>query len=90
MSITVAVQLGNLLPADVVVECLIGRASTKHQLDVQESLFLEAGEMTPEGETLFRLDLKPGLAGLQYYKLRVYPYHSLLTHRYEMGYMVWL
>lgn len=90
MSVTVAVQLGNLLPTDVVVECLIGRASAKRELHVEETLFLQAGDMTVEGETLFRLDLKPSLAGLQYYKLRVYPYHSLLTHRYEMGYMVWL
>jgi starch phosphorylase len=28
--------------------------------------------------------------GLEHYKIRVFPYHPLLTHRFECGYMLWL
>jgi len=32
----------------------------------------------------------PELCGRQEYYLRMYPYHSLLTHSLEMGRMVWV
>jgi len=41
-------------------------------------------------ETLYRLDLQPPLSGLQYYKIRIYPSHPLLSHRFEMGCMLWI
>jgi len=43
-----------------------------------------------EGESIFRLDLHPRLPGLQYYKIRLYPFHPTLPHQFEMGYMLWL
>lgn len=51
---------------------------------------LEANGKNSNGETLFRLDLEPPLAGLQYYKLRMYPYNTLLSHPLEVGCMIWL
>lgn len=88
--VLVGVNLGELKAEDIVVECLIGRASVKGELEVEDILPLVPQDTLDKDEVLFRLDLTPNLAGLQYYKLRAYPYHQLLTHRYEVGYMVWL
>jgi len=45
---------------------------------------------TDQGETCFRLDLSPTPSGLQYYQIRMFPFHPALAHRYETGYMIWL
>ncbi len=90
INILVGVEPGELKASDIVVECLIGRASTRGELVVEDALQLIPEESNVSGEIIFRLDLMPNLAGLQYYKLRIYPYHAMLTHRFEMGYMVWL
>ena len=42
------------------------------------------------GEAIYRLDFKPSLSGLQSYQIRLYPYHELLSHRFEVGRMLWL
>lgn len=89
ISILMAVNLGSLKPEDVTVECQIGRASRKGELELVDTLFLTLDGRVDSGEALFRLDLTPSLPGLQYYKLRLYPHHPLMTHRYEMGYMLW-
>lgn len=88
--ILIGVTLGELAAQDIEVECLVGRASSQRELEVEEAFTLEPRENVQDGEVLFRLDLTPKLAGLQYYKLRAYPYHRLLTHRFELGYMIWL
>jgi starch phosphorylase len=52
-------------------------------------------ELTPEGsleggEHRYRIDLKPGLAGRLDYRIRVFPRHELLTHRFELGLAGWV
>jgi starch phosphorylase len=42
------------------------------------------------GSCTFRLELMPELCGRLLYRIRVYPFHELLTHPFEMGLMVWL
>jgi starch phosphorylase len=42
------------------------------------------------GEQRFTLNLAVGLCGRLDYRIRVYPYHPLLTHPLEMGMMLWL
>jgi starch phosphorylase len=32
----------------------------------------------------------PEIAGLQYYKLRMYPYNESLSHPFELGCMIWI
>ncbi len=88
--ILVGVDLGELQASDIIVECLVGRESSTGELQIDETLVLEPHNMIESDEMLFRLDLTPKLAGLQHYKLRAYPYHELLTHRFELGYMIWL
>jgi len=90
LAIRIAARLNGLDPEDVIVECLVGKESETGEFIVHDShklLPLEPGE---HGETIFAIDLSPTLSGLQYYKLRIFPYHRLLSHRFEMGRMVWL
>ncbi len=93
--IEVAVFLNELGPDDVVVECVLGKENELGEFIPTNSLDFTAAGRTLEGETLFRLDLcspERGipLPGLQSYKIRIYPYHPLLSHRFECGSMRWL
>jgi len=45
---------------------------------------------TREGEEQrYALDLAPELCGKLEYRIRAYPRHKALTHRFEMGLMRW-
>jgi starch phosphorylase len=57
---------------------------------VHSSHLFHSVEAGHADETLYRLDLQPPLSGLQYYKIRIYPSHPLLSHRFEMGCMLWI
>lgn len=89
LRIEVAVALDGLSPQDVTVECLVGTPGEDGKLNTHSSHPLIPAE-TRNGETLYRLDLLPPLPGLQEYRLRLYPSHPLLSHRFEMGRMLWL
>ncbi|OGI44957.1 MAG: alpha-glucan phosphorylase [Candidatus Muproteobacteria bacterium RBG_16_64_11] len=90
LPIQVAVQLGGLSAEDVIVECLVGQESESGEfIQLDSHLFAPAAALDT-GETLFRLDLQPRLPGLQYYRIRLFPFHQALCHRYETGYMLWL
>lgn len=81
----VAVQLNGLRAEDVIVECLMdAEGNIEHSRSCENHALLPVGT-NDKGETLFSLDLQPGLPGLQYYKIRLYPYHRLLAHRFETG-----
>lgn len=86
----VSVRLNGLQANDVAVECVIGSIADGEEFKVCEQHLLQAVETGADGETRFRLDLHPPLPGLQHYKIRIYPYHRLLSHRFEMGCMLWL
>jgi starch phosphorylase len=87
----VAVKLGDLNPADVVVEMLLGLSSKRNKLQsAQRYRFESTGTMTESGENIFALEVKPERCGKLEYRIRVYPYHELLTHPFELGMMHWL
>ncbi len=89
MELKVAVDLNGLTPEDVRVELLIGRAS-KHGQD-KDLTVLPFKAVSCSGKACdFALELTPELCGRLLYRIRVYPYHELLTHPYETGLMVWL
>jgi starch phosphorylase len=90
LKIAVAAKLGELDPKDVVLECLIGTETEQEGFTVKERVTLNPAGHNKEGEALFELDLSPPLSGLQYYKLRIYPNHRLLSHPFETGRMIWL
>lgn len=90
MCIQVSAKLNGLDADDVVVECLLGTETNEDRFIVQNQYNLTPDQQDPTGNTLFSLDLHPDLAGLQFYKIRMYPVHTLLAHRFETGCMVWL
>ncbi len=95
LPIEVKVYLNGLSAEDIVVECLIGKETTTGEfVPHREAAFKRVGE-SGNGETLFHFDLFSSDAtceagGLQHYKIRIYPYHELLSHPLECGLMLWL
>src|SRR5436190_14890315 len=87
--VEIAVKLNGLAPADLCVEPILTR-------EVRAGApLLHTHELTPAGagdsaEQRFRVDLKPGLAGMLDYRIRAYPRHELLTHQFEMGLSTWV
>ncbi len=90
LPIRVSAYLDGLDPDDVLVECLVGTESESGEFIKQDCLVFTPVEKNEAGEAVYQLDLKPRLSGLQYYKIRMFPFHAALSHRYESGYMVWL
>jgi starch phosphorylase len=89
---SVAVQLGGLEAKDVAVELLVG--DTMRELRVRrppESYTLHPeGGRDANGEQRYALDLAPELCGKLEYRIRAYPNHPALAHRFQMGLMKWL
>ena len=83
----VAASLEGLDPNDIVVELLLRSTASSAP---PESRFLAVDGKTDQGEHRYTLDLAPELSGKLEYRIRAYPYHSALTHRFEMGRMKWL
>jgi starch phosphorylase len=90
LRIRVAAQLNGLTAEDVHIECLVGTTADGDSFTVDNSYLFDPTEQTDSGETIFELDLAPDLAGLQFYKIRMFPWHDLLAHPFEMGFMLWL
>lgn len=89
MLLRVGVQLNGLAPADVKIECLLGRDTASGELDVQQTEELSyVGD--EDGQAVFSIELDTQLAGLQYYKLRMYPYNAAQSHPFELGAMLWV
>ena len=91
VQLEVAVKLNGLRPADVVVEMLIGHQSNPEKISQAMRYSFVAQKIdSATGEQIFALDLTPQLCGKLEYRIRIYPRHEMLTHRFEMGYMRWL
>ena len=90
MPIDVAIRLNGLTPRDVRVECVTETENADGEVIEQEiHRFYHEGE-DKDGETFFHLDLCSNVPGIQYYRIRVFPHHKLLGHRYEVGRMLWV
>ena len=87
----VGVNLNGLQADDVVVEMLL-HLSTKHEKlkGSHHYRFKASGAITDAGENIFTLEIRPELCGNLEYRVRVYPYHEMLTHPFELGMMRWL
>jgi len=88
LPLRVAAALNGLEADDVLVECLVGTESESGEFVVKDKHVFSPAGRNDAGETLFNLDLKPRLPGLQYYEIRIYPFHAALAHRFEAGYMI--
>jgi starch phosphorylase len=91
LRLEVAVNLNGLSPNDVVVQLLFGRPVDGDQPQKAQSYdFKDEGQIAGGTEHLYVLEFRPDLCGKIEYRVRIYPYHELLTHRFEMGMMKWL
>jgi len=90
LPVEIAVNLDRLQPDDIYAECIVGTESEINEFITDNIYKMEAVGKTSTGETKFRLDLQSPLPGLQHYKIRIYPYHNLLSRRFEAGLMRWL
>jgi glycogen phosphorylase len=103
LRLSVAVALNGLAPADVRVEFLARRVLpqadvtppplSSYGLAARDGLWravLTAAEESSSGETTFALDVEPPECGQFATEIRIYPFHELLTHPYELGLMKWL
>jgi len=89
LTIELAMNMNGLGVNDIIVECLISD-SEDDDSPVHDTLRFSADGNLDSGETLYRLELEPSLSGLQFYRIRSYPYHKNLNHRFETGKMIWL
>ena len=89
IGLRVQVELNGLHAADVRLECLLGSNDADGEFVVSQKAELS----TTGGDdhsTEFGIELVPEIAGLQYYKLRMYPYNEALSHPFELGCMIWI
>ncbi len=91
LTIHVLANLNGLKIEDVAVECVIGTEDRMKAFQPYAHHLLQPDGKTDEnGKTIFSIALKPDLPGLQFYKLRIYPYHELCAHKFENGFMKWI
>jgi starch phosphorylase len=87
----VSVALNGLSQDDIVVECLLGIEDDEGEFTINNRYYLEPEKhQTGPGEISFSMALQPEVCGLQVFKVRMYPFHPLLSHPFEMGCMIWL
>ena len=89
---TVGVSMEGLAPEDVVVELLLN-ASMREIAASREPAshaFTYSGKRGDGGEYIYTLDLAPELCGKLEYRIRAFPSHRALSHRFEMGLMRWV
>jgi starch phosphorylase len=89
IGLRVRAELNGLHADDVRLECLLGCNDASGEFVVAQKAELPAtgGD---DHYTEFGIDLVPEIAGLQYYKLRMYPYNESLSHPFELGCMIWI
>jgi len=88
----VGVKTDDLAPEDIGVELLLAPAVPELNTPEKRSarFFKYSGERGDGGEYRFTLDLAPELCGKLEYRIRAYPHHPALSHRFEMGLMKWV
>lgn len=86
----VKAHLATLSSQDVVVECIL----SEEQIDKVTSnclvFRLTAKGEKQDGDQYYTLKTTASIAGQQYMKIRMYPHHELLCHKFELGRMVWV
>ncbi len=90
LTLNVVVDLNRLAPEDVVVECVIYESDDATTEKIMHKTLVLKPEMGEGQGHLYRLVFTPDFAGRHYYRLRMYPHHPDLAHRFETGLMTWL
>ena len=87
--IRVGVSLNGLNSSDVHVECLLGQAYETKAVNYTSCHLLKP-VADEKDETVYEIRFTPAYTGLVGYQLRAYPYHKLLCHHLETGFMKWV
>ena len=87
----VAAALNGLSPGDITIELLMSSAAEQ----LNEETEPISHRFTPEGPAdggrhRYVLEVAPELSGKLQYRIRAYPHHGAMTHRFEMGLMKWI
>ena len=82
--------LNNLSSDDVIVECIMSDENKDEAFDNYQAYRFEPEEQEEDGSRMFGLDLDTNASGVQYFRIRMYPYHQHLCHSFETGKMIWL
>ena len=104
LRLRVAAGLNGLAPADVRVEFVARRLLPEADLappvlssygqppraGVWHAAFSATDEQDTDGAVIFALDVEPQECGQFRTEVRIYPWHELLSHPYELGLMKWL
>jgi starch phosphorylase len=98
LKIRVAAALNGLAPADVRVEFVAQRLlphsrmeappladSHERRKDDWRAVLTVTGEIDSDGSQVFELASAPEACGQFAFELRIYPWHTLLTHPFELG-----
>lgn len=89
VQIRVRIALNGLSAQDFAVECLLGHGEGEGFI-ADRCVRLQVEGTVEQDQAVFLLDWAPEFCGLKNYRLRVYPYHKLLGHPFEMGFMLWV
>jgi starch phosphorylase len=103
LRLRVAAGLNGLSPADVRVEFAARRLLPEADLSppplssfdqpprdgVWQAAFTATDEQEADGAVVFALDVEPPGCGQFRTEVRIYPWHELLSHPYELGLMKW-
>jgi len=104
LKVRVAAGLAGLAPGDVRVDFVARRRLPEATLEPpplssyraspHEGLWTASlsatGDSEPDGAAVFALDVQPPACGQFATEIRIYPFHELLSHPYELGLMKWL
>jgi glycogen phosphorylase len=104
LRLRIAAQLNGLQPSEVRVEFVTKRLLPETDLSPpplsafnqppREGIWTTAlspmGEADSDGSTIFALDAVPPECGQFATEVRIYPWHHLLIHPFELGLMKWL
>ncbi|HXY76922.1 MAG TPA: alpha-glucan family phosphorylase [Steroidobacteraceae bacterium] len=104
LRLRVAGGLNGLAPADVRIEYIARRLLPEADLSppplssyeqpprsgIWSALFAATDEHEPDGAVIYALDVEPPECGQFRTEIRIYPFHELLSHPYELGLMKWL
>ncbi|HEY0767600.1 MAG TPA: hypothetical protein VGD47_06560, partial [Steroidobacteraceae bacterium] len=104
LRLRVAAGLSGLAPADVRVEFCARRLLPEADLappalssygqppraGLWHAAFTATDEQDSDGAVIFALDVEPQECGQFRTEARIYPWHELLSHPYELGLMKWL
>jgi starch phosphorylase len=104
LRLRIAAQLNGLQPSDVRMEFVARRLLPEADLappplssfnqpprpGIWSAALTPTGEIDSDGSVVFALDAEPPECGQFATEVRIYPWHDLLSHLYELGLMKWL